>query len=259
MSVFYEDRISMATPEGVNLEVTLAGVGSRFVAAVIDQLIRWLVMLALFVGLALLGSRASVPRPSAADSAMSGGAVVAVIIVIVFLIQFGYDVMFETLASGRTPGKRWTGLRVVRVGGAPVGFVASALRNVMRLVDALPGVYAVGIVAVLASRNNQRLGDMAAGTLVVRERLARPAPATLQRSSGAAAGTALWDVSSISPDEMATVRRFLDRRPTLTPEARDRLGRQLAARLRPKVVGPPPDLSAESFLEELAAAKAGRE
>jgi uncharacterized RDD family membrane protein YckC len=251
--VFYEDRISVATPEGVTLDVTLAGVGSRFVAALIDQALRLAVLGALFLGLALLGPAADV----------SFGGVVALILVTVFVVQFGYDVAFETLASGRTPGKRWTGLRVVKVGGAPVGFLSSALRNLLRLVDYLPGFYLVGILAVLFTRNNQRLGDLAAGTLVVRERgrLATPPPAPppVQPSSApAGVDTALWDVSAITAEEVATVRRFLDRRTTLTPQARERLAMEMATRLGPKVVGPPREWPAESFLEYLVTVKAGR-
>lgn len=247
--MFYEDRISVATPEGVTLEATLAGVGSRFAAGVIDQLLRWSLVLAMVILLALF-------EGSVSEGGFSGGAV-AVLVVAIFLVQFGYDVLFETLAAGRTPGKRWTGLRVVKMSGAPVGFLASALRNVLRIIDALPGFYLVGILSVLFTRNNQRLGDLAAGTIVVRERrqttsLPLPIPGPAQ------ADTVLYDVSAVSADDLATIRRFLDRRGTLTPEARDRLGREMATRLRPKVVGPPRQWNAEEFLEYVIAAKAAR-
>ncbi|MDQ1507774.1 MAG: hypothetical protein QOD57_5501, partial [Actinomycetota bacterium] len=101
----YDDRISIPTPEGVELELVLAGLGSRLVAAIVDQLIKLGVFVALFVlGGALSGDNA-------------GGFLVAVLVVASFLVLFGYDVAFETLASGRTPGKRAAGLRVVRLGG----------------------------------------------------------------------------------------------------------------------------------------------
>ena len=245
--MFYEDRISVATPEGVTLEVTLAGVGSRFAAGVIDQLLRWALLLALAILLGVAGG---------AD-AFDGGFVVAALVVALFLVQFAYDVLFETLASGRTPGKRWTGLRVVKAGGAPVGFVASALRNLLRIVDALPGFYLVGILSVLFTRNNQRLGDLAAGTIVVRERrqstaLPSTAPPALRDDAG------LYDVSAISAEELATVRRFLERRSMLTPDARERLAYEMATRLGPKVAGPPRRWEPEAFLEYLVAAKAAR-
>jgi uncharacterized RDD family membrane protein YckC len=249
MSVFYEDRISVATPEGVDLEVTLAGVGSRFVAGVIDQLLRWAVLLALVALLAVL-------EETSGGNGFSGAGV-AVLIVAVFLVQFGYDVVFETRAAGRTPGKRWTGLRVVKMGGAPVGFVASALRNILRIVDSLPGFYLVGMLSILFTRNNQRLGDLAAGTIVVRERrqstslpaaVARPAPVDSE----------LYDVSAITADDVATIRRFLDRRTALTPEARDRLAMEMATRLGPKVAGPARHWDPEEFLEYVVAAKGAR-
>lgn len=239
----------MATPEGVTLDVTLAGVGSRFAAGVIDQLLRTAILVSLVFLQSLAGDGLST----------SSGVLVAALLVVVFLVQFAYDVLFETLASGRTPGKRWTGLRVVKVGGTPVGFVASALRNLLRIVDALPGFYLVGILAVLFTRNNQRLGDLAAGTIVIRERsqvTTLPQPSSRLAPGPAAGDTALYDVSAVSADELATVRRFLERRATLTPEARDRLAFEMASRLGPKVVGPPRQWQPESFLEYLVAAKA---
>jgi uncharacterized RDD family membrane protein YckC len=246
--VTYEDRLSIATPEGVDLDLVLAGLGSRLVAAVIDYLVQGALLLALFViGFTVGGG----------DGA--GGFVVAVLFVAGFLIWFGYHVAFETLASGRTPGKRATGLRVVGLGGEPVGFVSSAVRNLLRLVDGLPGVYAVGAAAVLFSRRNQRLGDLAAGTLVVRERRA-PLPAAPPPGPDFAVADryAAWDVSGITAFELVTVRRFLERRWQLEPAARGRLGWELAERLRPKVAGAPPDLAPEEFLEALAEAKASR-
>ncbi|MFP5377582.1 MAG: RDD family protein [Acidimicrobiia bacterium] len=249
----YEDRISIATPEGVDLQLTLAGLGSRAVARIVDQAIQTGVIVA-------LGLLAAV-----AAGGPGGGADVAgaAFLLLVFVVQFGYDVLFETLASGRTPGKRWSGLRVVRADGGPVAFVPSAVRNLLRLVDFLPGVYAVGMVAVLASGRNQRLGDMAAGTLVVRERggrrpVDRAAAPAAAGGGDAGSGTAAWDVSAVTAEEVATVRRFLERRAGLTGEARARLAAELAQRLRPKVVGPPPRQAPEDFLEALAATKAAR-
>jgi uncharacterized RDD family membrane protein YckC len=243
--VTYEDRISIPTPEGVELELVLAGVGSRLVATLVDFLIKMAVLFALW----LLGSAAG---------GDDGGFLVLLLIVASFLVFFGYDVAFEALASGRTPGKRAAGLRVVRLGGEPVGFMASAIRNLLRLVDSLPGIYAVGTVCILFSRRNQRLGDLAAGTLVVRERRAPLLAALPAASVFGMPDSAAWDVSGVTPFELVTVRRFLERRCQLDPSARGRLGWELAERLRPKVVGAPPDLHPEQFLEAVAAAKASR-
>ena len=256
----YEDRISIATPEGIELEVTLAGVGSRFVALLIDQCIQWGVLLAFLLALAL-GAEAS----GSDLGGMAGTLAGAFMVLLFFVMMFGYPVYFEARAAGRTPGKRALGLRVVDVDGRPVTFRSSAIRNVVRLVDSLPGVYLVGIIAVLATQRNQRLGDLAASTIVVMERTGgrskkgkQPAwmqPKTLEEPSPE---TATWDVSAITAEELATVRRFLERRSSLTAEARGRLAVELALRLRPKVVGPDPDMHPEELLLELAALKASR-
>jgi uncharacterized RDD family membrane protein YckC len=247
--VTYEDRISIPTPEGVELELVLAGVGSRLVAALVDFVAKAGLLLALWIIAGAVGDEGG------------GGFLVGIVAVGSFLVWFGYDVAFETMASGRTPGKRAAGLRVVRLGGEPVGFLTAAVRNLLRLVDMQPGIlYAVGATTILFSRRNQRLGDLAAGTLVVRER--RAAPLAAPRSPGTdfavADRYAAWDVSAVTSFELVTVRRFLERRWQLDPSARARIGWELAERLRPKVAGAPPGLHPEQFLEALAEAKAAR-
>ncbi|HYH49491.1 MAG TPA: RDD family protein [Acidimicrobiia bacterium] len=244
----YDDRISIPTPEGVELELVLAGVGSRMVATIVDFLVKGVLVIALWI----VGGAVVDGGP--------GGFVMALTVIGVFLVLFGYDVAFETLASGRTPGKRVAGLRVVRLGGEPVGFLASAVRNLLRLVDMQPGTaHAVGAACVLFSRRNQRLGDLAAGTLVIRERRA-PLPARPPATPDFAAADryAAWDVSTVTAFELVTIRRFLERRWQLDPTARGRLGWELAERLRPKVAGAPPGLHPEQFLEAVAEAKAAR-
>jgi uncharacterized RDD family membrane protein YckC len=249
--VEYADRIEIATPEGVDLEVELAGLGSRFVAELLDYVLKGLVIGALAILLYAIGS----------------GVATAVFLVLAFAVWFGYDVLFEVLAGGRTPGKRACGLRVVRTGGGPVGFRTSAIRNLLRIVDGPLTSYVAGMVAILVSKQNQRLGDMAAGTLVVRE----PSPPRRSRRADAVpppppapwtkplpdAGVQ-WDVSAISQEEFAAVRQFLERRWAIDPAARQRLAWQLAEGLRPKVAGVPPGLQGEPLLEQLAAAKAAR-
>jgi len=251
-----EDHHSILTPEGVAVQLRLAGVGSRFVAGLIDQAIQWSLVLALIVGLAAAGS-GSASTAGANEGGGSAALGAVAVVLFVFLITFGYGVLFETLASGRTPGKRWTGLRVILVEGGPIGFRTSAVRNLLRLVDMIPGFYGVGMVAVVLSPRNQRLGDMAAGTLVVRERVASRKESKAPIWTGAT-DTAAWDVGAVTGEELSTVRRFLDRRTGLTDSARQGLATELASRLRPKVVGPGAALSDEEFLEALAAAKSAR-
>jgi uncharacterized RDD family membrane protein YckC len=254
--VQYEDTITIETPEGVDLSVTLAGLGSRFVAGVVDLLIQSTVILIFFFALGIVGA-------ASADAGFDGGDAFALAFgaLVLFMVNFGYPVLFETLNSGRTVGKAMIGIRVVREGGRPVNFGAAAVRNLVRIVDMLPPVsYAVGVVAILVSKKNQRLGDMAAGTLVVRDRRTGPAGAAWVHSvaPGPALEAESWDVGSIREEEVATVRSFLARRHEITPAARVHLANELASRLRPKVAGEDRNLPPEQFLELLAAAKSRR-
>jgi uncharacterized RDD family membrane protein YckC len=222
----YEDRMTIETPEGVTMTVPLAGVGSRFIGATIDSLIQF----------GLLGASAVVFGVWGLAGSASGGAFA----LSAFLIFFVYDVAFEVLAGGRTPGKRWTGLRVVRVGGQPVGFVASTIRNLLRPIDFLPAMYLVGIVTVLATSRNQRLGDLAAGTVVARApRRGLPASAPEGPRAPLPAELAAWDASAVSVEEIGAVRSFLDRRWSLERGARAELAATMADRLRPRVAGAP--------------------
>ena len=244
----YEDRLRIATPEGVELELTLAGPGSRSLGAAVDLMIQF----ATGLGVTLL------------LDALSGGSgwVLALIPVLGFLIVFGYDVAFEVLGGGRTPGKRLVGLRVVQLGGRPVTLVPSAIRNAIRIVDFLPTTYAFGLLAIVLSSRNQRLGDMAAGTLVVRDGTRRDRTAALDGASvpplDPAHPAMQWDLSAIGPDELALLRGFLARRWELEPMPRSQLAVQLASRLRPRVAGVPEHLPSEQFLELVAQVKAAR-
>jgi uncharacterized RDD family membrane protein YckC len=241
--VQYEDRITIATPEGVHLELSLAGVGSRFASAIVDLLIQLALLIAIFVGgVAVFGE---------------SGFTIAAITVTGFFVLAAYDILFEVFASGRTPGKGLNGLRVVRTDGSPVGFFTSAVRNTLRLVDLLPAGYLAGIVCILVTRRNQRLGDLAAGTLVVRERRPQTRSAFVPAMRPDAPWQS-WDVSAVSAAELGAVRRFLDRRDELTYAARNKLAFELEDALRPKVAGVQGQVHGETFLEQLAAAKAAR-
>jgi uncharacterized RDD family membrane protein YckC len=243
----YEDRITIPTPEGVSLELTLAGLGSRAIAGAVDLLLKGLLVGALLVVVvAVLGaSGALVILPAAA------------------LAMLLYDVGFEVLSGGRTPGKRSAGLRVVRSSGRPVDIWASMIRNAVRLVDGLPLSYVPTMISVLVTRRNQRPGDLAADTIVIRDRRevdrakeAAWSPAPQADTFNADAG-ATWDVSAIPADDLATVRAFLERRHGLEARARARLAAQLESALRPNVGGADED-DPERFLEILYDAKRAR-
>jgi uncharacterized RDD family membrane protein YckC len=235
----YEDRRTISTPEGVQLALPLAGIGSRFMALLIDLLIGAVVMT-----IAIVGTLAAV-----GDVAAEIVATCAFLLIVVV-----YNVVFEVFGGGRTIGKRAARLRVVSDDGAQVGLRASLIRNVIRILE-LSLLYIPALVSVLATRNNQRLGDLAAGTLVVRDQ--RPASVVGTAAPLVAPERfANWDVTGIGEPESAAVRAFLERRNALRPGARRTLAAQLAGQLRPLVAGVRPGLDDETFLEHLAAAKA---
>ncbi|MEA2315582.1 MAG: hypothetical protein QOI03_2274 [Solirubrobacteraceae bacterium] len=237
-----EDRIVIKAPEGIDLQIVLAGAASRFIAGAVDLFLQVvLIGLAALVTLALVG----------------GGVGLALFAMTTFAGLYLYDILFEVFAAGRTPGKRWTHLRVVRAEGQPIDLPASAIRNLLRLIDILPGAYLVGILCIVLTKRNQRLGDLAAGTIVIREPTGgrRSVPRATDEQPLRTAG---WDVSAVSAEELATVRRFLERRDDLSASARRELGFRLEQGLRRKVAGAPDALSPEAFLAALVQAKSSR-
>ncbi len=254
-----EDRLVTATPEGVSVEMVLAGAGSRFGAILLDCAIQGVV---LFVGILFAQAMGA-----ATGSFLVGAGVASVA---AFVALFGYFVVLETLGDGRTPGKRAAGLRCVRLDGRPIGFLQSVVRTALRLVDCYVSLGLVGVTSILATGHNQRLGDLAAGTVVVRERRVARLGAlatTLTTTPGAPVPVVSayaepldargWDVTAVSDDQLAVVQRFLRGRFGYAPAARVQLAERLAAMLAPSVAGDPGDLPAERFLEGVVAAKVG--
>ena len=244
----YQDRLSIATPEGVRVDLVLAGLGSRFAAALIDLAIKAVLLLAAVVVAGGIGDLG-----------------VALASVAGFVVYIGYDVLFESFAGGRTPGKRLSHLRVLRADGRAVDSLSSAIRNVVRLVDGLALFYVPGMVSILLTARNQRLGDLAGRTIVVRELPVEEADtAPLQRD-----GLAAWapaplvdngeraplDVSAVTPQDVAALRAFLARRDQLAGPVRSDLAHRLAGAVRPRVGGGAQGLSPEALIERVVEAK----
>jgi len=250
--VEFEDRLTIATPEGVDLELPLAGLGSRAAAALIDRAIQLAAVMGLSLALIL---------PFVAAGVDVGAPVgLAAFFILYFIVEFGYHVAFLTVWSGRTPGKRALGLRVLRDDGLALRFREAAVRSLVLLLDGPLTSYALGTIAILLSPRGQRVGDLVAGTVVARERVGgRP-----HASVGATRGVELpdplptWDVSGVSDADLAAMRLFLERRESIDPEARHRLATDLAARVREVVVsfGEPAD--DESFIEAVVSIKSAR-
>lgn len=231
------------TPESVEFEFVLAGVYSRALAWLLDRLIILAVyiMLAICLGL-VLGSAAELMTLSA--------------VLVYFLLDWGYMILFESLWSGQTPGKRALGLRVLQEGGVRVGFEQVLLRNLARMVDGLPVLYAVGGVAALLSSRHQRLGDLLAGTVVVRERRLQAPQAVRPPGDGLVVPEPLLPqrVSRLSQDERTLVLDAVRRSEALDLEARLRLFDPLSARLETTMaLERPPHLSPENWCRWIAA------
>jgi uncharacterized membrane protein SpoIIM required for sporulation/uncharacterized RDD family membrane protein YckC len=232
-------RLGVETPEHVVLEYELAGVGSRAAAALLDVLV--------IVALLFLVSIGMVPISSVLTTLDAEGWAVAVWIALIFLVVWGYFVFFEGLSGGRTPGKRKLGIRVVMDTGHPVTLGAAAIRNLLRLVDIQPVMtYLVGVIFVFFRSDHKRLGDLVAGTIVVRDRtedLAVGTPAEAEEN--------ILEVKApqLSDDEFHLLEQFLERLDGLAPDARMRLTTQLTSRFAERL--PQRELDPEAYLVRL--------
>ena len=239
-----DDRITIAAPEGVELQLALAGLGSRFIAGATDLIVQFVLILILAIATGVTSGSTS--------------AFAVIFVIGTFAALFLYPILFEVLARGRTPGKRLGHLRVLRDTGAPVDLPASAIRNLMRLIDGPLLLYIPTIVSIAVTARRQRPGDIAAGTIVIREGPAAPGtPPFISRDSRVVSDDG-WEVSAVTPAELAAVRRFLERRGTLDAGARRALAARLREGLALKVTGAPADIGDEQFLEMLVSVKARR-
>jgi uncharacterized RDD family membrane protein YckC len=240
------------TPEAVALELPLASVGSRFLALVID----WAIQLATLVAVLFAGGVAT----NALDTG-DHGLVGALAYVVIFLAVFGYPIAFETLRRGRTPGKAALGLRVLTREGGPERFRHAAIRAALGLVDFLLTAGAAAVISTMTTRNSQRLGDLVAGTIVVRERsgLKAPAPVTFAIPAGLESYASTLDVAGLSTSDHTTVRSFLLRAPSLPPEPRTRIAATMADTISSKLRTSVPDgVAPEAFLHAVLAVSQAR-
>ena len=244
--------MGIVTPEAVVLQFETAGIGSRMIALLVDVVIQGFVL-----------GFSSFALAAFADAAGASGWVgVALLFFVIFAVLFGYPVGFETLRNGRTPGKAALGLRVVTKEGAPIRFRHAAVRGALQLVDFYITSGAAAVLAVLFTRDNQRLGDLAAGTIVLRERSGAGAPRAVwfPVPPGYESYAATLDTASLTGHDYGAVRSFLMRAYALTPEVRAQLAAQLAVPLAAKLRHtPPPGVTPEAFLACVAAVYQARQ
>ncbi|HJV37352.1 MAG TPA: RDD family protein [Geothrix sp.] len=190
---------TIETPEGIELHLRPAGPVARFWAFFVDQAVVWMGLM--FAGIAL---------------AFLGPLGLGLWFILVFLAQWLYPVFFEVLGGGRTLGKRWLNLRVLRTDGRPIGWGPSLIRNLLRIVDGLPGAYTVGLVSILLTRDFQRIGDIVAGTLVVHEEAGVQAPVL-------PAAEPLAPALALTLEEQSAILAFAERSAGLTASRSEEL------------------------------------
>ena len=260
-----EETLIIETPERVLLHFALASIGNRFLAVAIDHFIQYLAIVLIslavlsFAGLTsnLFGEGFFQEMPKWT---------VAILIIIIFALFAGYFVFFEWLWNGQTPGKRLMKLRVIREDGRPITLWEALARNLLRIFDAVPGfvlpIYSIGLITIFMSNRDQRIGDMFAGTVVVRERTDE-APTFAETFSNRISDLAFHRVqkrtdfkanlATLTESEIEVVESFLRRRWDLTDRQRLWMAWRVALPLMYKIK-PNYDLqtfSYEGFLEEL--------
>jgi uncharacterized RDD family membrane protein YckC/uncharacterized membrane protein SpoIIM required for sporulation len=219
----YRQHLEVETPEHVVLDLEIAGIGSRTLAAVLDMLILTGSTLAVIAVLAIFGGY----------GLMVGRLGGAILLLFGFAVWTGYFIVFEGVRGGQTPGKRITGIRVVMDTGHAVTFGAAAVRNLLRTADFLPPPYLLGALLVAFHPRAKRLGDIVAGTVVARDRPHETRAESLRPETAAAPS-----MPELGDAEFRLLSQFADRQAQLSPEARARLALTLVRRLADAPSGP---------------------
>lgn len=263
-----EETLIIETPERVPLAFSLASIGNRFLAVAIDHFIQYLSIIAVvLVIIAASNSEISnaIDSPEGFLSGLPNWTIAALIIVL-FLLFAGYFILFEWLWDGQTPGKRLLKLRVIREDGRPITLWEAIARNLLRICDAIPGfflpVYSVGLIIIFLNKRDQRVGDIFAGTVVIRESV-DDAPTFAETFSNPIADAAFRrvqkrtefhaDLTGLAENEVEVIESFLRRRWDLSDRQRLWMAWRIALPLMYKLK-PDYDLTTftyEGFLEEI--------
>jgi uncharacterized RDD family membrane protein YckC len=242
------DHYTLETPENIEVRFDIAGLGTRFCAILID----YLLMAAIGASLAFLAWLLDIGLASLGQGRGADMWILAIIVGLIITMTLGYFLFFEWLMRGQTPGKKAVKIRVIRDDGTPVTIHEVFVRNLVRLVDFLPGFYAVGVLFMFPSRLSKRLGDIAAGTIVIKEEQLD--------YSGRADTKQLVQMeplerinAELTPAERRLIGGFLQRRGELLPQAREELAQRLAFPLYEKYRGE--YMNAEDYLVRLAEGK----
>ena len=265
----YADQLNIETPEQVELRFPIAGIGSRFLAILTDSLIQGAALFFLFLGFALIVSAApKIPGAVAAVSNTGAKWFVAGVVLFYFLLYWGYYSLFEAFWNGQTPGKRLLKIRVIKDSGRQITLFEALARNLLRVIDMLPSFYLVGVITMLCNREQKRLGDLVAGTIVVHER-SNEQPLLSHNSRTFTASlypqpleAAREPVSSLVPadgvarldaGDLSVIDTFFSRALDLDLDKRAEIAGRIADRMSAKMRVPLPEgMAPERVLESIA-------
>jgi Predicted membrane protein/domain len=246
------NRVNLHTPESVELEFSLAGIGNRALALLIDYHILALSLLGFSILWIFLSTQLmSYLLQREGDFSAVPPWLLAIFVLGTFVIYAGYFIGFEVYRQGQTPGKHFAKIRVIRDDGRPIGMTQAALRSLLRPID---DFFFIGALFILLSKREKRIGDWVAGTLVVQEtnRRAKPNMVLSDRTQTLVATLpTLANLRHLHPDDIAVIREYLDRRKDLTRKARHdlslKLARQVRSRIQLETI--PDGLTSDEFLE----------
>ena len=253
-----EETLIIETPERVPLHFALASIGNRFLACAFDHALQTLCLALLYLIFTLIGNMLDFGGLRNAPKWA-----LALLILLAFIIWSSYFIIFEWLWNGQTPGKRWLKLRVIREDGRPITFWEAAVRNLLRIFDIMPfPFYSIGLISVFVSTRDQRVGDLVAGSVVVRERETE-APTFSQVFNAPVSDTALRrsfkpvnftaEINLVTEREIEVVETYLRRRWDLPDHTQMwmawRVAMPILYKLRPGY--DPATFTYEGFLEEL--------
>ncbi|MBW4441477.1 MAG: RDD family protein [Plectolyngbya sp. WJT66-NPBG17] len=227
MSLF--NRIKIRTPESVELEFTLAGIGNRTIALVVDYLLWGAVLIGLLIFWTVLSFQLQQYFPTVSNIELW---ITAISILMTFAVYTGYFVFFETLWRGQTPGKRYSKIRVIRDDGQPIGVAQAILRALIRPID---DTFFVGMLLIILTKREKRLGDLIAGTMVIQEERSIAASTFTTSSEAESLADELLtaqNLNALLPDDFAVIREYLQRRSLLDARARTDLSLKLARQAR---------------------------
>jgi uncharacterized RDD family membrane protein YckC len=267
-STGYADQLNIETPEQVDLRFPIAGIGSRFLALLTDSVIQGAAMFLMFFAFALIFSSAKKLPGGVTPADAAAKWFIAAIFVFYFLLFWGYFSLFEAFWNGQTPGKRLLKIRVIKDSGRQITLFEALARNLIRIIDSLPSFYLIGVISMLCNREQKRLGDFVAGTIVVHERSGEQPlmshnsrtftselyPQPVETARDLAGGAFPADgVARLDAGDLNVIDTFFSRALDLDLDKRAEIAGRIAERMSAKMQVPlPKDVTPERVLESIA-------